>query len=410
MGKKKSTSTTAGSADGTQPVNADGVPKGRKAHANLDKWDTVRLWVAAGGRCQICNRLLTESDQTYTSVNLGERAHMIAQTPGGPRGQAGLSEAQARNIDNLMLLCPTCHKEIDDPQTSAKFPIEVLRRYKERHEERIRYLTKLTPKRTRVLLFTTPIRQPAGEGQPAHDREVTLHQTEAYDAILPDAFPDEPNALRLKIQAADEESEAYWQQMYRKIKSWYDAKVSWEEIEHLSVFALGKIPALAYLGHVIGDARTVQVFNVSNSSPQKWQDAAPAGFKYVETPPEGAAGAKDVLLKLSLSGQVEPGQYRGVVPEDAAVYEIANHPRHQQLNWLVAEKQLTDFTKAYQRALSAIQREFGQDATIHVLTAVPAAVAVEIGRMYRPNSHPQIKIYHCVGKRFSPALTLGGTE
>ncbi|MFB9992025.1 SAVED domain-containing protein [Deinococcus oregonensis] len=132
-----------------------------------------------------------------------------------------------------------------------------------------------------------------------------------------------------------------------------------------------------------------------------------ANFEYKVNPPQkGNRNSKNVLLLLSLSEPVVWEQYEGRVPEDATTYEIANSEQQQQLNWLVAEDQLEKFGKVYQEMLSTIQRVHGQDAVIYVLAAVPTAVAIEVGRLHRPNAHSQLEIYNCVGGVFSPALTL----
>lgn len=44
--------------------------KKRKTHDNLNPADTLRLWVAAGGRCELCLELLNVSNKTQHEVNL----------------------------------------------------------------------------------------------------------------------------------------------------------------------------------------------------------------------------------------------------------------------------------------------------------------------------------------------------
>ena len=43
-------------------------------------------------------------------------AHIVAAEPGGARGVAVRSEQLADNVANLMLMCDTHHREIDDPK------------------------------------------------------------------------------------------------------------------------------------------------------------------------------------------------------------------------------------------------------------------------------------------------------
>jgi hypothetical protein len=62
-------------------------------------------------------------------------AHVIAQSPIGPRGTGSPG---SDSYENLILLCPTCHRDID--KAPDKFPADVLQAWKMEHEERIRKL------------------------------------------------------------------------------------------------------------------------------------------------------------------------------------------------------------------------------------------------------------------------------
>ena len=70
-------------------------------------------------------------------------AHIVAFSRQGPRGAAGSRPAHINDVDNLMLLCPQCHKLIDDHP--ARFTVATLEKYKGKHEERIRHVTGLGP-------------------------------------------------------------------------------------------------------------------------------------------------------------------------------------------------------------------------------------------------------------------------
>lgn len=381
------------------------VPKKATAHQNLGLNDTIRLWVAAGGRCERCNKSVMESELTFDSLNLGERAHIVGQTEGGPRGDASLSPDLARSIDNILLLCQPCHKEIDDNKLQEKYSVGHLREMKRNHEERIHFLTDLKAERSLAVVFTTPIRQPDVSGQGNRDQPTVVHGKDVHEAMLPDHYPLENDPVRIRVDLPTEEDQAHWQAIFGTIKSLYARRLEGHEAEHLSVFALGKIPALVYFGRLLGDTRSLRLYNVVNGVPWKWQEKGPDGFELQVYRPPGNVPSKNVILLLSLSGKIEEAQYTSSVPEGADVYEIANLERFQQLNWLVAERQLKDFGRVYQALLGEIQARHGQDAMVHVLAAVPTAVAVEIGRLYRPNSHPQLRVYNCVGTVFRPALT-----
>jgi hypothetical protein len=85
-------------------------PKARRVPAMT----RLFLYVHAGGRCEFdgCNAYLLEHHVTSASGNFAEMAHIWAFSDAGPRPNAQQDDVHAS--ENLMLLCPKCHKLIDD--------------------------------------------------------------------------------------------------------------------------------------------------------------------------------------------------------------------------------------------------------------------------------------------------------
>lgn len=98
--------------------------------------DIKILWGRAAGRCsrpgceQECIGFINSTGFTV----IGEMAHVIAKKPDGPRGLAGGGED---TYENLILLCPTHHTEIDKAPEGV-FTVELIREWKRAHEERVR--------------------------------------------------------------------------------------------------------------------------------------------------------------------------------------------------------------------------------------------------------------------------------
>ncbi len=92
----------------------------------------IKVWVAAGGMCAFegCREHLLIHD---TNALVGNIAHIIAQRANGPRGNASVSRQQLDSYENLILLCPTHHLQVDkDPVT---WTVEALTKMKVSHEE-----------------------------------------------------------------------------------------------------------------------------------------------------------------------------------------------------------------------------------------------------------------------------------
>ncbi len=87
----------------------------------------------SGNRCAICRRLLTaEGGPADRDAILGEMAHIVAESPNGPRGTSPLTLEERNKYENLILLCNVDHQRIDDqPQT---YTVEKLHGIKVDHE------------------------------------------------------------------------------------------------------------------------------------------------------------------------------------------------------------------------------------------------------------------------------------
>jgi HNH endonuclease len=104
----------------------------------ISEADTKLLWGRAAGMCSRpgCNEDLTRLVDGGKSYHLGEMAHVIAQSPKGPRGD-GIGGGDS--YDNLILLCPTCHRDVDKAPENS-FTETTIRQWKGLHEDGIRRL------------------------------------------------------------------------------------------------------------------------------------------------------------------------------------------------------------------------------------------------------------------------------
>ncbi len=92
------------------------------------------LWTRAADRCAICRCKLTKDPRHSADREavLGAECHIIARRKGGPRSGV-IKPRELDDYRNLILLCPTHHKEVDDQPN--EYTIEALREIKRKHEE-----------------------------------------------------------------------------------------------------------------------------------------------------------------------------------------------------------------------------------------------------------------------------------
>ena len=113
------------------------------------------LWAISAGRCEYegCNKVLYQDILTKKNYNSAYIAHIVADSPNGPRGDMKRSSLLSNDISNLMLLCNEHHNLIDKVDV-AGHPESRLLEMKRKHEERIKRLTDISPDMsTRIILY-----------------------------------------------------------------------------------------------------------------------------------------------------------------------------------------------------------------------------------------------------------------
>lgn len=105
------------------------------------------LWSNAAGRCSFpeCDKRLTvEQAAASAPYTLGEMAHIKGKNRGSNRHDAMQADEERDRYDNLILLCPNHHTEIDKPENEDRYSVAWLLEEKIKHEQRV--LAALTPK------------------------------------------------------------------------------------------------------------------------------------------------------------------------------------------------------------------------------------------------------------------------
>jgi hypothetical protein len=160
----------------------------RRARTNaLSPTNRIVIWAQSGGRCAYpgCNRLLIgDLAAGVVDKHFGFIAHIVADTPGGPRGDQQRSVELSNDVRNLMLLCATHHKLIDETAV-AEHPEDRLLEMKSAHERRVAMLTGMGPGRASHVL-----RYAANIG--GHKSPIPFDVVAA--TMLPERFPAEGRA------------------------------------------------------------------------------------------------------------------------------------------------------------------------------------------------------------------------
>ncbi len=97
------------------------------------------LWARSGGKCAICKNdlVIDPTDLNDDPSIVGDEAHIIARSESFTRGDYdSLSPEKRDHYSNLILLCKTHHKQIDDQP--ATFTVDKLREIKAQHEAEVK--------------------------------------------------------------------------------------------------------------------------------------------------------------------------------------------------------------------------------------------------------------------------------
>jgi len=219
---------------------------------------------------------------TKAEFNSAYIAHIIADRPTGPRGDAELSEKLKADISNLMLMCDEHHRLIDHEDVEGH-PVQRLCEMKQKHEERVELLTSLTPnKRSHVILYGANVGQ----------HYAPVRWKTAIQAMLPHWYPAEKPAIELSLKNSSfqDSEESYWlmerENLRRQFIQTVKPRLAAGQVEHFSIFAFAPQPLLIELGRLLSDIPAAEVYQL-HREPQNWTWLDhPEGFEYILQEPD----------------------------------------------------------------------------------------------------------------------------
>lgn len=95
-----------------------------------------RLDTLSGNECTApdCdNRFIARDGQSIVS----KICHIEAASSEGPRFNPNMTDDERRDFNNLILLCDECHTIIDNKENEDKFPVKLLKEWKDNHHSKI---------------------------------------------------------------------------------------------------------------------------------------------------------------------------------------------------------------------------------------------------------------------------------
>lgn len=362
------------------------------------------LWARSAGRCQYrgCGEdLVGDLISGRKDPLFGFIAHIVADSPEGPRGHLFRSPQLAKNLENLMLLCARHHKLVD-VDGLAEHPEDYLLAMKAEQESRIALLTGIDQDRaSHVLRFAASI----------GSNEALVSTQAIFSAMPPDHHPATGQTIDLEMigHAYHDSDPEFWRtqqtNLQRNFAVRVGGRVERQEIRHLSVFALAPQPLLIELGRLLCDI-VPAVVHQRHREPAtwEWQRDQPV-ISYRATQPDPNRKGR-VALKLGVSATITDDRIERVLGPETAIWSLCADNPHNDI------VRRPDDQAAYRTALrllfDQIKACHGDNVPIHVFPALPASLAIETGRVWMPKADPELRIYDQQRDAgFIAALTIG---
>jgi hypothetical protein len=388
-------------------------PDDRSAAAskNIPESERLKVWVAAGGRCALCNEYVLEDSLTLWPVNLGELAHNVGRrrSEGSPRGLDELPVDRRNEADNLLLLCRNHHRVIDAKVSNGEFTVERLREIKAEHEDRIRYVTGLgKDAETVVVRVVGDVR----DASPELSQETVTAAVSGHARRYP-RFELGYGGSDIEIDLRNlpaEGSPDYWDRARDQIRHVLDHQlatgVKQGRVRHISIFALARIPLLVLLGSELDDKVPTDIYQKQRGGEEGWEwedEAEPVRFEHelVRTGPDPTRAT----LVISLSGSVDVDELPDELA-DTTVYRIRPTMATPNRDILRARASLDLFAACYHDFLSHVEAQHPRVEAVAVVPAVPVAAAVALGRGHMRDAHPALRVYDRTNDSYEFALEI----
>lgn len=344
------------------------------------------LWAISGGRCEYegCNEVLYTDILTKKKYNIAYIAHVVADSPDGPRGDVKRSPQLANNISNLMLLCDKHHRLIDKVDVEGH-PEPRLLAMKRNHEERIARLTAIAPNKcTEIILY----------GANIGNHTSPLSYQLACQALSPDYYPASDKAIEIGLGNSlfTDEDAKYWMaeesSLCLHIERQILTSIRNGERKHYSIFALAPQPLLIKLGTLLNDLYSVRVFQ-KHREPDTWRwqdDDTQLNFKLLK--PDNFEGTP--VMVLGLSATINSDRITAVLGSKISIWYLSVEKPGNDL--LKSEHMLCRFRSAVRHAFDKIKSQHGCKE-LHIFPAMPVSAAIEFGRVWMPKADMPMVIY-----------------
>jgi hypothetical protein len=306
------------------------------------------------------------------------------------------------DVPNLLLTCHDCHKLIDEDEQGERYSADLLRKWKNEHENRVRVASGIpATKRSHVVLY----------GSRVGEEQSPLNIGGAFDAMFPDWYPADDRPINLSMcSSLDDSTDEFWIAETTHLRKEFERRVrpGIEEAQpnHFSIFALASQPLLILLGTLFTDKVPAIVYQPVRE-PKTWRrQPHPEDFRFIVNIPDDVSGPPAVLF--SLSDRVNPDRVHDALGMKASIWELTSNDCHNDC--LRSEAQLSEFRKKVRKLFVSLRESHPTATEISIFPVMPVAFAIELGRVRMPKADFTWSVYdhHNKQNAFVKRVTIGG--
>lgn len=372
----------------------------KKSNRGKDPSPTTKmiLFAKSGGRCQFegCNKYLLRDDITSEELNDANIAHIVASSSNGPRGACNSHEL-SDDINNLMLLCKTHHKLVDD--NPEEYTVERLTEMKLSQERKVKELLDAM-QYSEALIVTL-------ESSIKKEQTVKIDSKQAVHALRTTAHnPFDHYETHIRFSSnSNYKDRQYWREaenhLNREIDNLINGLLQENPKLTIAIFSIAPIPLIMKLGYKLGDKRKILVFQ-KYREPDTWEwlsDSQTNSFSYEKI--KRGNGTK-VAVIVSVTSEIDLSRVMAIDDFDT-IYHLK--AENYGVNAIKSKEDLGCFWKQYQKLLDSIKNNDHVE-DVSLFPAVPVSAAYEMGRRCMPHTYPKITVYdECDG--FFETITIG---
>lgn len=353
---------------------------------NISDKNKYILWAISAGRCQYrgCNNPLHQDILTKRNYNQAYIAHIVADVPGGPRGDETRSPLLADDLSNLMLLCDVHHRLVDKEDVDGHSE-SILLQMKKEHEERIKNVTDID-----VNMMSQMVIYRANIG--SHSPNLNY---QSLSPFLTPYYPKTARAIDLGLSNSPyhDKNDEFWKGELINLETQFNEQIRpllrKGEIDHFSIFALAPIPLLIKLGSLINDIHNVEVHQPVRN-PKTWNLTDDEHeFNFIIKRPDLIR--ENVALNISLSASIADERIINTLGENTSIYTITIQEPFN--DFLKSKKQLQSFSIEIKKLFNEIKSSYNEQVILNVFPAMPVACAIEMGRSWMPKADMPLMIY-----------------